>query len=100
MHNVEPHPIDNYVSQMVIGYVINDPAGQMPDSGTRGVHMDAGGCGFAISNAEVKTSDDKYQAYKCNEVTNANWADGFDTSQKMEYDKIGVTGTFPYPIPS
>ena len=100
VHNVEPHPIDNYVTQMVIGDVINDPAGQMPDSGTRGVHMDAGGCGFAISNVEVgKVSDDKYQAYKCNEVTNANWVDGFDTS-KMEYDKIGVTGAFPYPIPS
>ncbi|WP_431927727.1 right-handed parallel beta-helix repeat-containing protein [Nonomuraea jabiensis] len=100
VHNVEPHPIDNYVSQMVIGDVINDPAGQMPDSGTRGVHMDAGGCGFSIENVEVgKVSDDKYQAYKCNEVKNANWADGFDTS-KMEYDKIGVTSAFPYPIPS
>ncbi|WP_433440596.1 right-handed parallel beta-helix repeat-containing protein [Nonomuraea sp. CA-141351] len=100
VHNVEPHPIDNYVTQMVIGDVINDPAGQMPDSGTRGVHMDAGGCGFSISNVEVgKVSDDKYQAYKCNEVTNANWVDGFDTS-KMEYDKIGVTSAFPYPIPS
>ncbi|MEQ4719498.1 right-handed parallel beta-helix repeat-containing protein [Nonomuraea sp. B19D2] len=100
VHNVEPHPIDNHVTQMVIGDVINDPAGQMPDSGTRGVHMDAGGCGFSISNVEVgKVSDDKYQAYKCNEVTNANWADGFDTS-KMEYDKIGVTSAFPYPIPS
>ncbi|WP_326627772.1 right-handed parallel beta-helix repeat-containing protein [Nonomuraea fuscirosea] len=100
VHNVEPHPIDNYVDQMVIGDVVNDPAGQMPDSGTRGVHMDAGGCGFAISNVQVgKVSDQKYQAYQCNEVSNADWEDGFDSS-KMEYDKIGVTGAFPYPIPA
>jgi hypothetical protein len=100
VHNTEPHAIDNYVDQMVIGDVLNDPAGQMPDSGTRGVHMDAGGCGFAISNVEVgEVSDDKYQAYQCNEVTNANWQDGFDRS-KMEYDKIGVTSAFPYPVPA
>ncbi|WP_220448877.1 right-handed parallel beta-helix repeat-containing protein [Nonomuraea mesophila] len=97
--NTEPHEIDNHVSQMVIGDVINDPAGAMPDSGTRGVHMDAGGCGFSFANIEVgEVSDDKYQSYQCNEVTNANWADGFDAS-KMEYDKIGVTGAFPYPLP-
>ncbi|WP_220448072.1 right-handed parallel beta-helix repeat-containing protein [Nonomuraea diastatica] len=97
--NTEPHEIDNHVSQMVIGDVINDPAGAMPDSGTRGVHMDAGGCGFSFENIEVgKVSDDKYQSYQCNEVKNANWADGFDSS-KMEYDKIGVTDAFPYPLP-
>nr|WP_236667164.1 right-handed parallel beta-helix repeat-containing protein [Nonomuraea sp. K271] len=97
--NTEPHEIDNHVSQMVIGDVINDPAGAMPDSGTRGVHMDAGGCGFSFDNIEVgEVSDDKYQSYQCNEVTNANWADGFDAT-KMEYDKIGVTGAFPYPLP-
>ncbi|GAA4986701.1 hypothetical protein GCM10023334_118030 [Nonomuraea thailandensis] len=97
--NVEPHPMDNHVKQMVITDVINDPAGAMPDSGTRGVHMDAGGCGFTFDNIEVgKVSDDKYQSYQCNQVTNANWADGFDAS-KMEYDKIGVTSAFPYPIP-
>ncbi|MGP3929104.1 right-handed parallel beta-helix repeat-containing protein [Nonomuraea sp. KM88] len=97
--NTEPHEIDNHVSQMVIGDVINDPAGAMPDSGTRGVHMDAGGCGFSFANIEVgEVSDDKYQSYQCNEVTNANWADGFDAS-KMEYDKIGVTDAFPYPLP-
>ncbi|MEO3805079.1 right-handed parallel beta-helix repeat-containing protein [Nonomuraea sp. B1E8] len=98
--NTEPHEIDNHVSQMVIGDVINDPAGAMPDSGTRGVHMDAGGCGFSFADIEVgEVSDDKYQSYQCNEVTNANWADGFDAS-KMEYDKIGVTSAFPYPVPS
>ncbi|MGP3911598.1 right-handed parallel beta-helix repeat-containing protein [Nonomuraea sp. 10N515B] len=98
--NSDPHPIDNHVSQMVIGDVINDPGGAMPDSGTRGVHMDAGGCGFSFENIEVgKVSDDKYQSYQCNEVKNANWATGFDAS-KMEYDKIGVTSAFPYPIPS
>ncbi|MEO3789302.1 right-handed parallel beta-helix repeat-containing protein [Nonomuraea sp. B10E15] len=97
--NTEPHEIDNHVSQMVIGDVINDPAGAMPDSGTRGVHMDAGGCGFSFADIEVgEVSDDKYQSYQCNEVTNANWADGFDAS-KMEYDKIGVTDAFPYPLP-
>ncbi|WP_327581587.1 right-handed parallel beta-helix repeat-containing protein [Nonomuraea sp. NBC_00507] len=99
VHNTEPHPIDNFVSQMVIGDVLNDPAGKMPDSGTRGVHMDAGGCGFSIENVEVgQVSDDKYQAYQCNEVKNGNWQAGFDAS-KMEYDKIGVTAAFPYPIP-
>ncbi|WP_200823727.1 right-handed parallel beta-helix repeat-containing protein [Nonomuraea solani] len=97
--NTEPHMKDNHVKQMVITDVINDPAGAMPDSGTRGVHMDAGGCGFTFENIEVgKVSDDKYQSYQCNEVTNANWAAGFDAS-KMEYDKIGVTSSFPYPIP-
>jgi hypothetical protein len=91
--------MDNHVKQMVITDVVNDPAGAMPDSGTRGVHMDAGGCGFTFDNIEVgKVSDDKYQSYQCNQVTNANWADGFDAS-KMEYDKIGVTSAFPYPIP-
>ena len=44
-----------------------------------------------------KVTDDKYQSYKCNEVTNANWVEGFDTS-KMEYDKIGVLPTFPYDV--
>ncbi|WP_187368169.1 right-handed parallel beta-helix repeat-containing protein [Nonomuraea terrae] len=97
--NTEPHLRDNSVEQMVITDVINDPAGAMPDSGTRGVHMDAGGCGFTFANIEVgEVSDDKYQSYQCNEVTNANWQDGFDAS-KMEYDKIGVTSAFPYPIP-
>ncbi|WP_193318348.1 right-handed parallel beta-helix repeat-containing protein [Nonomuraea phyllanthi] len=97
--NTEPHLKDNSVKQMVITDVINDPAGAMPDSGTRGVHMDAGGCGFTFENIEVgQVSDDKYQSYQCNDVTNANWADGFDAS-KMEYDKIGVTSAFPYPIP-
>ncbi|TDD48350.1 right-handed parallel beta-helix repeat-containing protein [Nonomuraea terrae] len=95
--NAEPHPISNRVSQVVIGDVIPDAS--MPDSGTRGVHMDAGGCGFAFANIEVgEVTDDKYQSYQCNEVTNANWQDGFDAS-KMEYDKIGVTSAFPYPIP-
>ncbi len=85
--NQEPHPIQNTVDQMVIGDVIPDPS--MPD---------AGGCGFAISNVEVgKVTDDKYQSYKCNQVTNANWATGFDAS-KMEYDKIGVLPTFPYDV--
>ncbi|MEV4172921.1 right-handed parallel beta-helix repeat-containing protein [Nonomuraea sp. NPDC049709] len=96
--NLDPHEITNHVSQVVIGDVIPDAS--MPDSGTRGVHMDAGGCGFAFDNIEVgKVTDDKYQSYQCNEVTNASWQDGFDAS-KMEYDKIGVTGAFPYPIPS
>ncbi|MEV0614308.1 right-handed parallel beta-helix repeat-containing protein [Nonomuraea sp. NPDC050404] len=96
--NVDPHEITNHVSQVVIGDVIPDAS--MPDSGTRGVHMDAGGCGFAFDNIEVgKTTDQSYQSYQCNEVTNGNWVDGFDAS-KMEYDKIGVTSTFPYPIPS
>ncbi|KAB8196016.1 right-handed parallel beta-helix repeat-containing protein [Nonomuraea phyllanthi] len=96
--NTDPHPITNHVSQVVIGDVIPDAS--MPDSGTRGVHMDAGGCGFSFENIEVgQVTDDKYQSYQCNEVTNANWADGFDAS-KMEYDKIGVTSSFPYPIPS
>ncbi|TDD15701.1 right-handed parallel beta-helix repeat-containing protein [Nonomuraea diastatica] len=96
--NTDPHPITNHVSQVVIGDVIPDAS--MPDSGTRGVHMDAGGCGFSFENIEVgKVTDDKYQSYQCNEVTNANWADGFDSS-KMEYDKIGVTSAFPYPVPN
>lgn len=97
VENQEPHPIRNTVQQMVITDVI--PDGSMPDSGTRGVHMDAGGCGFAFSNIEVgEVTDDKYQSYQCNEVTNANWAEGFDASL-MEYDKIGVLPSFPYPIP-
>lgn len=100
VHNVEPHPIDNYVDQMVIGDVVNDPAGQMPDSGRAACTWTPHGCGFAISNVQVgKVSDQKYQAYQCNEVSNADWEDGFDSS-KMEYDKIGVTGAFPYPIPA
>ncbi|MGP3960663.1 right-handed parallel beta-helix repeat-containing protein [Nonomuraea sp. 3N208] len=95
--NLDPHPITNHVSQVVIGDVIPDTS--MPDSGTRGVHMDAGGCGFSFENIEVgKVTDDKYQSYQCNEVKNANWAAGFDAT-KMEYDKIGVTNAFPYPIP-
>ncbi|MGW7684172.1 right-handed parallel beta-helix repeat-containing protein [Kribbella sp. NPDC054772] len=95
--NQEPHPIQNTVDQMVIGDVIPDPS--MPDAGgTRGVHMDAGGCGFAISNVQVgKVTDQKYQAYKCNTVSNVDWEAGFDTS-KMEYDKIGVLPTFPYDV--
>ena len=95
--NQEPHPVQNTVDQLVVGDVIPDPS--MPDAGgTRGVHMDAGGCGFAFSNVEVGTvTDDKYQSYKCNEVTNANWVTGFDAS-KMEYDKIGVLPSFPYDV--
>jgi hypothetical protein len=95
--NQEPHPIQNTVDQMVIGDVIPDPS--MPDAGgTRGVHMDAGGCGFAISNVQVgKVTDQKYQAYQCNQVANADWEAGFDAS-KMEYDKIGVLPTFPYDV--
>ncbi|MFD2792868.1 right-handed parallel beta-helix repeat-containing protein [Promicromonospora vindobonensis] len=97
--NQEPHPIKNTVDQMVIGDVIPDPAGAMPDSGTRGVHMDAGGCGFSFSNIEVgETTDQSYQSYQCNEVANADWEDGFDPAQ-MEYDLIGVTDAFPYPVP-
>jgi len=95
--NFEPHTLDNYVSQVVIGDVLPDAS--MPDSGTRGVHMDAGGCGFSFTDIEVGTvTDDKYQSYQCNTVTNANWAAGFDQS-RMEYDKIGVTDAFPYPRP-
>ncbi|MEU4360466.1 right-handed parallel beta-helix repeat-containing protein [Promicromonospora sp. NPDC023987] len=97
--NQEPHPIKNTVDQMVIGDVIPDPAGAMPDSGTRGIHMDAGGCGFSFSNIEVgETTDQSYQSYQCNEVANADWEDGFDAGQ-MEYDLIGVTDAFPYPVP-
>lgn len=95
--NQEPHPVQNTVDQVVIGDVI--PDGSMPDSGTRGVHMDAGGCGFSFSNIEVgKTTDQSYQSYQCNEVANANWEDGFDAS-KMQYDQIGVTADFPFPVP-
>lgn len=95
--NVEPHTIDNHVRQVVIGDVIPDSS--MPDSGTRGVHMDAGGCGFSFENIEVgQVTDQKYQSYQCNDVKNANWEDGYDAS-KMEYDKIGVTASFPYPLP-
>ncbi|MEU8221098.1 right-handed parallel beta-helix repeat-containing protein [Kribbella sp. NPDC048915] len=95
--NQDPHPVTNTVDQMVIGDVVPDPS--MPDAGgTRGVHMDAGGCGFAFSNVQVgQVTDQKYQSYQCNEVTNADWAEGFDAS-KMEYDKIGVLPTFPYDV--
>ena len=96
--NQEPHPVQNTVEQMVIGDVLNDPIGSMPDSGTRGIHMDAGGCGFRFANITVgATSDQSYQAYKCNEVVNGDWEDGFDDSA-MEYDKIGVTAEFPYDV--
>ncbi len=96
--NQEPHPVTNTVDQMVITDVIPDPS--MPDAGgTRGVHMDSGGCGFSFSNIEVgKTTDQSYQSYKCNTVTNGNWEPGFDAS-KMAYDKIGVTADFPYAVP-
>ncbi|MDT0541825.1 MULTISPECIES: right-handed parallel beta-helix repeat-containing protein [Streptomyces] len=95
--NTEPHTSNNSVSQVVIGDVIPDDS--MPDSGTRGVHMDAGGCGFSFTDVEVgKVTDDKYQSYRCNTVENANWQDGFDPS-RMEYDKIGVKPSFPYPLP-
>ena len=94
--NQEPHPIKNTVEQMVIGDVLPDAS--MPDSGTRGIHMDAGGCGFSFANIEVgKTSDQSYQSYKCNQVTNGNWEAGFDAT-KMEYDKIGITADFPYTV--
>ncbi|MEV0289075.1 right-handed parallel beta-helix repeat-containing protein [Kribbella sp. NPDC050820] len=94
--NQEPHPVQNTVEQVVITDVIPDAS--MPDSGTRGVHMDAGGCGFSFANIEVgQVTDDKYQSYQCNQVTNANWAAGFDAS-KMEYDKIGVLPSFPYDV--
>ncbi|GAA1550488.1 hypothetical protein GCM10009789_00340 [Kribbella sancticallisti] len=95
--NQEPHPIKNTVEQMVIGDVMPDAS--MPDSGTRGVHMDAGGCGFSFVNIQVgKVTDQKYQSYQCNQVTNGDWEAGFDAS-KMEYDKIGVLPTFPYDVP-
>jgi len=98
IENQEPYPVQNTVEQMVIGDVLNDPVGEMPDSGTRGIHMDAGGCGFSFANIEVgETSDQSYQSYDCNEVTNGNWEDGFDESQ-MEYDKIGLTDEFPYDV--
>ena len=42
-------------------------------------------------------TDDKYQSYQCNQVTNANWAAGFDQG-RMEYDKIGVLPSFPYDV--
>lgn len=97
VNNVEPYPVDNHVRQLVIGDVI--PDGSMPDSGTRGIHMDAGGCGFTFEDIKVgKTTDQSYQSYQCNEVTNANWEDGYDES-KMEYDKIGVNADFPYELP-
>jgi hypothetical protein len=96
--NQDPHPVKNKVEQMVIGDVLTDPVGEMPDSGTRGIHMDAGGCGFSFTNIEVgETTDQSYQSYQCNEVTNGNWNDGFDAS-KMEYDKIGITSEFPYDV--
>ncbi len=95
--NAEPHPITNRVFQVVIGDVIPDES--MPDSGTRGVHMDAGGCGFSFTDIEVgQVTDQKYQSYQCNQVHNANWEDDFDQS-RMEYDRIGVTDAFPYPRP-
>ncbi len=95
--NAEPHPITNEVRQVLIGDVIPDDS--MPDSGTRGVHMDAGGCGFSFTDIEVgEVTDDKYQSYQCNDVENANWQDDFDPS-RMEYDAIGVTDSFPYPVP-
>ncbi|MFE2540373.1 right-handed parallel beta-helix repeat-containing protein [Actinacidiphila glaucinigra] len=95
--NVEPHTVDNHVRQVVIGDVIPDAS--MPDSGTRGVHMDAGGCGFGFEDIEVgEVTDQKYQSYQCNTVENANWEAGYDPS-RMEYDKIGVTADFPYPLP-
>ncbi|MFF0342340.1 right-handed parallel beta-helix repeat-containing protein [Kribbella sp. NPDC004875] len=95
--NQEPHPVTNTVDQLVIGDVIPDPS--MPDAGgTRGVHMDSGGCGFAFSNVQVgQVTDQKYQSYKCNAVSNVDWETGFDSS-KMEYDKIGVLPTFPYDV--
>ncbi len=97
VENAEPHPVDNHVRQVVIGDVIPDAS--MPDSGTRGVHMDAGGCGFSFTDIEVgEVTDDKYQSYQCNTVENANWQEGFDAS-RMEYDAIGVTDSFPYPVP-
>ncbi|MFD6444117.1 right-handed parallel beta-helix repeat-containing protein [Promicromonospora sp. NPDC060204] len=97
--NQDPYPVQNTVDQMVIGDVLPDPVGEMPDSGTRGIHMDAGGCAFSFSNIEVgETTDQSYQSYQCNEVSNANWEDDFDASA-MEYDKIGVTDAFPYPVP-
>ncbi|MFG2427750.1 right-handed parallel beta-helix repeat-containing protein [Streptomyces sp. NPDC048590] len=95
--NVEPHTVDNHVRQMVIGDVIPDAS--MPDSGTRGVHMDAGGCGFSFADVEVgRTTDQSYQSYQCNDVKNGNWEEGFDAT-RMEYDKIGVKASFPYPLP-
>ena len=32
-----------------------------------------------------------------NTFANDSWVDGFDPS-KMQYDQIGVTSKFPYPI--
>ena len=96
--NQEPHPVKNTVDQMVIGDVVPDAS--MPDSGTRGVHMDAGGCGFSFSNVVVgRTTDQSYQSYDCNAVSNSNWEAGFDDS-KIAYDQIGVTADFPYDVPA
>ncbi|MEU2428437.1 right-handed parallel beta-helix repeat-containing protein [Streptomyces sp. NPDC007861] len=95
--NFEPHKIDNFVDQIYIGDVINDPSVPNRNS-TRGVHLDNGGCSFHLDNVEVgEVLDDKYQGYKppCSTVGNANWAEGWDPS-KMEYDKIGVKPDFPY----
>ncbi|MGW8949499.1 right-handed parallel beta-helix repeat-containing protein [Streptomyces sp. NPDC055709] len=99
--NFEPHKIDNFVDQIVIGDVINDPSVPNRNS-TRGVHLDNGGCSFHLENVEVgEVNDDKYQGYPppCSTVGNANWKDDFDSS-KMEYDKIGVTDSFPYATPA
>ncbi|RKN45084.1 right-handed parallel beta-helix repeat-containing protein [Streptomyces hoynatensis] len=94
--NAEPYPVDNYARQIVIGDVLPDDS--MPDSGTRGVHMDAGGCGFGFSDIQVgEVTDQEYQSYDCNTVENGSWQDDFDPS-RMEYDRIGITDSFPYEV--
>lgn len=96
--NQEPHPVQNTVEQMVITDVIPDASAQKLGL-TRGVHMDAGGCGFSYTDIQVgKTTDQEYQSYDCNEVVNATWEDDFDSS-RMQYDQIGVLPSFPYDIP-
>ncbi|WP_202805746.1 right-handed parallel beta-helix repeat-containing protein [Actinopolymorpha alba] len=96
--NFEPHGTSGVWDQITIDDINPDPS--VPSPATHGVHMDFGGCGFHFSNISVtNVQGNKFKGSRsCNTLANNSWDPGFDPS-KMEYDKIGVTPSFPYPVP-
>ncbi|GAA4624101.1 hypothetical protein GCM10023196_022930 [Actinoallomurus vinaceus] len=100
VQNFEPHTIEASMSQILIDDVNADPS--MPDVVPSGVHMDAGGCGYKFSDIQATNIQYRQPFHgntNCNAFENNSWDANFDSS-KMEYDKIGVTAGFPYPIPA
>ncbi|MEQ7127752.1 right-handed parallel beta-helix repeat-containing protein [Actinopolymorpha sp. B11F2] len=92
-------PTTNVMNQITIDDV-NPTDPEMFDPAGHGVHMDFGGCSFHFANIEVTNVQGRTfkGSRNCNTLENNSWDPGFDKS-KMEYDKIGVSADFPYPLP-